>query len=660
MSSLSRSRETIEAIDRELIRLVHERMAAVREVGRLKGTNPDQPLRDEARERELFEFWARVGEEHGLSSYHLGRILRELLTWSRRDQERFLEGEGSPRAREAVVRVAFQGVRDAYSDLAARKLFAARGGALRTLGCRTFAAAFDALEAREVDYALLPVENTIVGSIEEVWRALTERAVHIVDEEVWNVEHVLAGLPGATLTDLRRVRSHPVALAQCGRFLGGLVGVSVESFHDTAASAAAVAEEGDSTSAAMCSEEAARAAGLEVLARDIADRRHNVTRFLLLAREPEPVDPRLGARTSIVFTVRHAGGALATCLGDLAAHGVSLTKLESRPLPDEPWEYLFHADLDGDATRAPLAAALEEMRAHTTHLRVLGSYPRRAGVGEEPVPKRAPIEATSAAATAPVSAPAIAPRDAGRTAVRVGALELGPATFVVVGGPADETPRGAWLDRAESLRTLGVHALHGGELGDDPRAIAELAEAGARYELPLVLRARRAADVRAIAAHAALLRVEAGHLHEAELLRELGRVGRPVLVERGPSTTIDELLQAANLLAAEGNRQIVLCERGIRTFETATRHTLDLSAVPVLQDLAPWPVLVDPTHAVERVELVVRLAAAAAAVGADGLLLGIDFEGVDFEGPGDAAPDLAGMEALLGAVRDASRGRRWG
>ena len=105
MTPLSKSRETIEAIDRELIRLVHERMVAIREVGRLKGADPDQPLRDVRREHELFEFWAAEGEQYDLSAYHLGRILRELLTWSRRDQERFLEGEDSPRARQDVVQL---------------------------------------------------------------------------------------------------------------------------------------------------------------------------------------------------------------------------------------------------------------------------------------------------------------------------------------------------------------------------------------------------------------------------------------------------------------------------------------------------------------------------------------------------------------------------
>lgn len=648
MTPLSKSRETIEAIDRELIRLVHERMVAIREVGRLKGADPDQPLRDVRREHELFEFWAAEGEQYDLSAYHLGRILRELLTWSRRDQERFLEGEDSPRARQDVVRVAFQGVRDAYSDLAARKLFASRGGALHTRGCRTFSAALDALEAEEVDYALLPVENTIVGSIEEVWRSLTERSVHVVDEEIWNVEHVLAALPGTRLSELTRVRSHPVALAQCGRFLSGLVGVSVESFHDTAASAAAVAEEGDPTCAALCSEEAARGAGLEILARDVADRRNNVTRFLLISNDPEPVDSRLGARTSIVFTVRHQGGALAACLGDLAAHGVNLTKLESRPLPDEPWEYMFHADIDGDAATDPLAGALDAMRAHTTHLRVLGSYPRRAGVGDEPVPAIAtPTRPTRVPERGPDRTPLPLLANSAPRSVAAGGMEIGPDRFVVFGGPLSEPATGGWMEVAEKLKSRGVRALHAGSLSLGSRRFEELAEAGRSLEMPVVARVQRAEDVAHLAGSASFLRVEAGCLHDGALVRELVRSARAVILERGPSATLDELVHAASLLEAEGNGRVVLAERGIRTFESATRHTLDLSAVPVLRSRGPWPVLVDPTHAVEGTELLPSLSAAAAAVGADGLLLEVDTD------------DLEALEAILGRARHASGERSW-
>jgi prephenate dehydratase len=275
-------------------------------------------------------------------------------------------------------RVGYQGVPACYSDLAIRKLFATRGAdPLERVGYRSFAAAVDALEAGGIDYALLPIENTIAGSINEVYDLLGHRPVTIVGEEVWEVEHCLLGLPGAGAGNLRIVRSHPVALQQCGRFLDRLAGVVSESVHDTAGAAQSVAREGDPGIAAIASEEAAREYGLVVLQRDISDHALNLTRFLLIAREPEPFDASRPAKTSLVFTVNHRRGALLQCLKCLDTHGINLTKLESRPQPGAPWEYRFYLDLEGHAADAAVRAALEEMRAHTNHLEVLGSYPRR-------------------------------------------------------------------------------------------------------------------------------------------------------------------------------------------------------------------------------------------------------------------------------------------
>ncbi|HYV20591.1 MAG TPA: prephenate dehydratase [Verrucomicrobiae bacterium] len=288
----------------------------------------------------------------------------------------------SPREREAIAkpcsaRVGFQGVPACYSDLAIRRMFATRGAALlERIGFRRFAAVLDALEAGSIDYALLPIENTIAGSIDEVYDLLGHRSVTIVGEEVWEVEHCLLGLPGAEVARLRVVRSHPVALQQCARFLDGLAAVE-ESFHDTAGAARAVAEERDAGIAAIASEEAAREYGLAVLQRGISDQPVNLTRFLLIGREPEPFDPGRPAKTSLVFSVNHQRGALLRCLQCLDAQGLNLTKLESRPQPEAPWEYRFYLDFEGHATDARVAAALQEMCAHTNHMKVLGSYPRR-------------------------------------------------------------------------------------------------------------------------------------------------------------------------------------------------------------------------------------------------------------------------------------------
>ena len=645
MDTLNETRDEISRIDKELIQLLGDRMHAVRQAGAHKARNGDLPLRDPERERALFAVWAKEGGERGLSAYFLGRILREVLAWSRRDQERFLIPDGRPDG-TAAIRVAIPGGKGSYSDLAARKLFEARGETVRASSRRTFTACLDALEAAEVDYALLPVENTISGSIDEVYALLGRRRLHVVDEEVWRVEHCLAVLPGVRPEQLRTVRSHPVALQQCERFLSSLVGARAEFWSDTANAAASVAEAGDTSIGALCSEEAARRAGLEVIAEDVADARHNQTRFLLVGPTPRRVDPRVPARTSLVLTVAHRDGALADVLSTFAKAGVNLSKLESRPQPDSPWEYLFYVDVDGNAAEAPLRGALEEVRRHSHHLRVLGTYPRRAGVGVDPIAREvlpplepAPDPIAEVESTCRITVPAVAappngkdaPVNGSRTRIRVKGIEIGPDTFTLIAGPCAVESRAQIHDAAEMVRAHGAHMLRGGAFkprtspyafqGLGFEGLAMLAEAGEAFELPIVTEVLRVEDVERVAELADVLQVGARNMQNAALLTAVGRTSRPVLLKRGMSATIDELLLATEYILDAGNHQIILCERGIRTFETATRNTLDISAVPVLKERTHLPILVDPSHAAGRRSLVLPLALAAAAAGADGLIV---------------------------------------
>ncbi|MFT7485724.1 MAG: chorismate mutase/prephenate dehydratase [Candidatus Paceibacteria bacterium] len=377
MGNLDDSRIAIDNIDRQLIAALAERMRLVSSIAAIKNENSDVPLRNEVREREVLERWSQEGAQYGLSPYFLGRILREVLNYSRRDQESVIGGEAPPQDTRSV-RVAFQGAPSSYSDLAIEKLFISRPTPVRErIGLHSFSAALDALEAGDADYALLPIENTIAGSINGVYRLLGERTVHVVDEEYWLVEHVLAGLPGTTVEDLEVIRSHPVALQQCETFLEQLVGCRAESYYDTAASARSVVESGDRAQGSICSEQAALRAGLSILQRGIADRAHNTTRFLLLGMEPETVDSRIRAKTSLVFTANHRRGALAACLQRFAEEGINLCKLESRPQSDSPWEYLFYLDVEGNVEDAHLQGALKQLEDETNHLRVMGCYPDR-------------------------------------------------------------------------------------------------------------------------------------------------------------------------------------------------------------------------------------------------------------------------------------------
>jgi chorismate mutase / prephenate dehydratase len=150
-----------------------------------------------------------------------------------------------------------------------------------------------------------------------------------------------------------------------------------------------------------------------------------------------------------------------------------------------------------------------------------------------------------------------------------------------------------------------------------------LAEAGEEFELPIVTEVLSPSDVEAVARYADILQIGARNMQNFSLLNEAGRMNRPILLKRGMMATLDEFLNAAEYILDRGNHQVILCERGIRTFETSTRNTLDLGSIPIIRRLTHLPILVDPSHAAGKRDLVIPLALAAHAVGPHGLMVEI-------------------------------------
>jgi prephenate dehydratase len=238
---------------------------------------------------------------------------------------------------------------------------------------RTLHDVFRAFTERMADHAVVPVENSQAGSINDTYDLLLVHRdhLHIVAEYMLRVRHMLLALPGQALAEIRTVYSHPQALAQTDRFLATL-NAQVEPAYDTAGSARRIATEGLRGVAAVASRAAAETYGLEILAEGIETNQDNYTRFLALSREPAPA-PR--TKTSIVMSTNNTPGALYHALGPFAARGVNMTKLESRPSRARPWEYIFYLDVEGDAQEEPLRSALNALDGLTPMLVVLGSYP---------------------------------------------------------------------------------------------------------------------------------------------------------------------------------------------------------------------------------------------------------------------------------------------
>jgi len=266
-----------------------------------------------------------------------------------------------------AMRIAFQGEPGAYSEAAAL----AFDPSAEPMACPSFEAVFQAVSDGSAARGILPMENTIGGSIHRNFDLLVEHELPIVGEVQLKVDHCLLALPGVRLEDVRVVHSHPQALAQCERFLQGLKGVEIAAVYDTAGGAKLIREQGLRADAAIASARAAEVFGLEILRRGIQDFDTNITRFFVVARNAaaEGAD-----KTSIVFALPSEPGSLFRALSVFALRGIDLTKLESRPIRGRAWEYMFYADLAVSRDDVRCGRALVNLAEFAKWVRTLGTY----------------------------------------------------------------------------------------------------------------------------------------------------------------------------------------------------------------------------------------------------------------------------------------------
>jgi prephenate dehydratase len=269
------------------------------------------------------------------------------------------------------MRVAFQGEAGAFSEAAAVQLL---GEEIVTVPRATFDETFRAITDHAADALLVPVENSLAGSVVRVYDLLLESDLVITAETILPIEHCLIGCPGASLADIRAVSSHPMALAQCERFFSTHPELKRLPAEDTAGSVREVIARGDRNHAAIAGARAAARYGAAVLAQDIQDNDENFTRFVLLRPAKEAAAVPDAKKMSIAMRLAHRPGALLASLEPFSRHGVNLLKIESRPIHGRPWEYQFFLDVEADVP-SRLYQALEDLFKATHEVRVLGLYP---------------------------------------------------------------------------------------------------------------------------------------------------------------------------------------------------------------------------------------------------------------------------------------------
>lgn len=369
-------RQEIDGIDDAFVDLLARRQRAIKRVAAVK-SRTDAPLRDVERESQQMARLVERAHAQGLDDLFVLRLFREIVDLSVRTQELHLGGVHPGGVPARPITVVYQGTEGAFSHIAGRRFFGPRPGPVSFRGVQTFRGMLEEVRSGAADYAMLPIENTTSGSVHDAYDALSHTDLAIVGEEVLRIELCLIGTEDVPLERIRQIYSHPQAIYQCTAFLASLPQAAVESFIDTAMSVERVKQEQDPTHAAIASAEAAALHGLHILRRDIANHRENYTRFLVIAREPEPWDPRVPCKTSVMFVIHHREGALLACLNVLAAHSLNLTKLESRPRPGRPFEYLFYVEFEGNVADHGVQQAMNELSALTLSLKIFGSYPAR-------------------------------------------------------------------------------------------------------------------------------------------------------------------------------------------------------------------------------------------------------------------------------------------
>ena len=370
-NTLNALRRDINEIDSDLLVLLAKRRRISHSVLEYKIAN-NKPVRDEAREQALLEQLISYGKSLGLDAFYVNSVFQTILEDSVLNQQALLQKSLNPDSLSDTHRVAYLGGQGSYSQLACHKYFSRRPGKLVEMGCQSFEQITQHVEKGQADYGLLPIENTSSGSINEVFDLLQHAQVTIVGEVTHSVEHCLLAAPGTELSDIKKIFAHPQPFAQCSRFIQGLDNV----LHETCDSTSSALQQALETpnGAAIGSAQAGKNVGLEVIKSGLANQTENHSRFIVVARKALQVSTQIPTKTSLIMATKQQVGSLADALMVFKAHNINMVKLESRPVPGNPWEEVFYVDLLANTAEKHVQSALDELKDHTQYVRILGCY----------------------------------------------------------------------------------------------------------------------------------------------------------------------------------------------------------------------------------------------------------------------------------------------
>lgn len=371
---LEQLRSAITHLDSEILNIFAQRRQLSLQVATYKMAHGRQ-IRDERQEKKLLTQLVDKGMEFGIAPNTTLTLFHSIIEDSVRSQyDFFLKAQQASGTK--ITKVAVLGEPESYSHIALKNHFATKSQQLETLHCHSFMQIFKEIDNGAVDLGIVPIENTTSGNITEIFDLLAEYRLKIVGEEKLKVRHCLVGTEQASVETLKDVYSHPQAIAQCKKFF--LEHPHIQSHFRSSSSSAIklVAEYQNPSIGAIASEQAAEQSGLKVLSYAINNYQENYTRFLLIAKNEIKVPSAIPAKTTLAFETGQQPGALLDCLQVLKNHQINMSKLESRPIPTQPWHERFYIDLEGNSDDDNMTQALKELMTLTNNLQSLGCYPK--------------------------------------------------------------------------------------------------------------------------------------------------------------------------------------------------------------------------------------------------------------------------------------------
>ena len=366
-------REKINQLDQKLIEILAERRQVSTEVIHAK-IAANIPLRDLAREHSLIKALIEQGKQYNLDDLLIKRLYQIIIEDSVLLQQKLLQ-EKLNQGAISSANIAFLGPKGSYSHSATRRYASTHFDQLTESSCSTFKDVFEKVESKVVDYGILPIENSSSGSINEVYDLLQKTNLHIIGELSLPIDHCVLAIPSAKLEQIDTIYSHPQPFQQCSNFLENYPHWKIVYCDSTSSAMETVAKLNQPNIAAMGNKDGGELYGLQVLEHNFANQKENITRFIVLAREPIEVSEQIPAKTTILMKTGQQAGALVDALSVLRNHNIVMTKLESRPIHGTPWEEMFYIDLQGNVHDYEMQVALKELAAITLYTKVLGCYP---------------------------------------------------------------------------------------------------------------------------------------------------------------------------------------------------------------------------------------------------------------------------------------------